>query len=62
MDKHIGLIAGITLTIGGLVAYNKAKTDKVNLEIKEDIGDKTLAGMVSILGVIILIREVVKNK
>ena len=62
MNKNLGMIAGVVLVIGGLIAYNKAKTDKVNLEIKEDVGDKTMAKIVIGAGAFLLIREIVKNK
>lgn len=62
MEKNLGLIGGIVLVIGGLIAVNKTKTDKVNLTIKEDVGDKTMAKIAIVAGAFLLIREVVKNK
>lgn len=62
MEKNLGLIGGIVLVIGGLIAVNKTKTDKVNLTIKEDVGDKTMAKIAIGVGAFLLIREVVKNK
>ena len=62
MNKHLTTIAGFALVLGGLIAYNRTKTDKAILEIKEDVGDKTMAKIAIGVGAILLIREVVKNK
>jgi hypothetical protein len=57
MEKNTKLIIGGVLLVGGLIAFNKTD-NKLNIKIKEDIGDKTLSVIAAVVGGYLIYKSI----
>lgn len=58
MEKNTKMIVGTILLIGGLVVANKTDNKNINVKIKEDIGNKTLAYIVAGIGAYVIYKTI----
>lgn len=56
MEKNTKIIVGTIMVIGGLVVASKTDNKNINVKIKDDVGDRTMALIVTGIGAYILYK------
>ena len=56
MEKNTKIIVGTIMVIGGLVLASKTDNKNINVNIKDDVGDRTMALIVTGIGAYILYK------